>query len=133
MRSLWVYLVLILKIFVQPVKMRLWLPARHPWRVAVTGYRTRMPFTLIQAPRLTAVSQAKQEEVYPHVYQSGKAGSSISIFGTKFALPAGTVREEHSDYEETIIPVPKAAPVRAGERRVMIEEMDNLARGAFKV
>ena len=55
------------------------------------------------------------------------------MFGTRFALPAGSVREEYNDYEETIIPVPKMAPVRVGERRIMISEMDNLARGAFKV
>lgn len=55
------------------------------------------------------------------------------MFGTRFTLPAGTVREDYNDYEETIIPVPKVAPVRAGERRIYIKDMDNLARGAFKV
>lgn len=42
------------------------------------------------------------------------------------------MREEYNDYEETIIPVPKTAPVRATERRIFIKDMDNLARGAFK-
>jgi hypothetical protein len=55
------------------------------------------------------------------------------MFGTRYALPAGTVREEFNDYEETTIPVPKQAPIRAGERKIKIDELDNLARGAFKV
>ncbi|KAI9492472.1 Sec63 Brl domain-containing protein [Zychaea mexicana] len=76
--------------------------------------------------------KARKEEVYPHVYQSGKSAGTLSMFGTRFALPAGSVREEFDDYEETTIPVPKVAPVRAGERRILISEMDNLARGAFK-
>jgi hypothetical protein len=29
--------------------------------------------------------------------------------------------------------VPKQAPIRAGERKIKIDELDNLARGAFKV
>ncbi|KAI8066325.1 Sec63 Brl domain-containing protein [Gongronella butleri] len=69
---------------------------------------------------------------YPNVYQSSDSGSLLSIYGTKYALPAGTTREEFNDYEETTIPVPKQAPVRATERRIAIEDMDNLARGAFK-
>ena len=70
---------------------------------------------------------------YPHVYQSGVSGTTLSIFGSRFALPAGTERYDNNDYEETVIPVPKQAPVRQGERRIPISEMDSLARNAFKV
>lgn len=55
------------------------------------------------------------------------------MFGTRYVLPAGTVREDNNDYEETTIPVPKQAPIRQGERRIPISELDNLAGGAFRV
>ncbi|OAD78991.1 hypothetical protein PHYBLDRAFT_154493 [Phycomyces blakesleeanus NRRL 1555(-)] len=85
-----------------------------------------------QAPLFSSNYKTKAEETYPHVYQSAKSGSMLSLFGTRYALPAGTVKEEFNDYEETIIPVPTQAPIRAGERRIKIEELDSLARGAFK-
>lgn len=85
-----------------------------------------------QAPLFSSNYKSKSAIEYPHVYQSAKSGGVLSLFGTKYALPAGTTREEFNDYEETTIPVPKIAPVRAGERRIPISEMDSLARGAFK-
>ncbi|KAG0171135.1 hypothetical protein DFQ28_003899 [Apophysomyces sp. BC1034] len=85
-----------------------------------------------QAPLFSSNYKARPEESYPHVYQSTKSGSMLSIFGTRYALPAGTVRDEYNDYDETTIPIPKQAPVRAGERRIPISELDNLAGGAFK-
>ncbi|KAI7865814.1 Sec63 Brl domain-containing protein [Spinellus fusiger] len=85
-----------------------------------------------QAPIFSSQHKTKSEETYPNVYQSAKTGSMLSLFGSRYALPAGTVKEEHKDYEETIIPVPNQAPVRAGERRIKIDELDSLARGAFK-
>ncbi|KAI9006624.1 Sec63 Brl domain-containing protein [Phycomyces nitens] len=85
-----------------------------------------------QAPLFSSNYKTKAEEKYPHVYQSAKTGSMLSLFGTRYALPAGTVREEFNDYDETIIPVPTQAPIREGERRIKIEELDSLARGAFK-
>lgn len=86
-----------------------------------------------QAPLFSSNYKTKAAPTYPHVYQSGQAGGTLSLFGTRYALPAGTVREEFNDYEETTIPVPKKAPIRVGERRIAISEMDALARGAFKV
>ncbi|KAH8550562.1 Sec63 Brl domain-containing protein [Umbelopsis sp. PMI_123] len=70
--------------------------------------------------------------MYPHVYQSGKSGNTLSAFGTRYALPMGTVRDEHKDYEEITIPVSKQAPIRIGEKLVRIDEMDPLCSGAFK-
>lgn len=86
-----------------------------------------------QAPLFSSNYKTKSAPDYPHVYQSGKSGGVLSLFGTKYALPAGTTREEYEDYEETTIPVPKVAPVRSGERRIPISEMDSLARSAFQV
>lgn len=45
----------------------------------------------------------------------------------------GTVRDEYKDYEEITIPVSKQAPIRVGEKRVRISDMDPLCSGAFKV
>jgi hypothetical protein len=85
-----------------------------------------------QAPLFSSNYKTKTAASYPHVYQAAQSGGTLSLFGTRYALPAGTVREEFNDYEETTIPVPKVAPVRTGERRIPISEMDALARGAFK-
>ncbi|KAI9305339.1 Sec63 Brl domain-containing protein [Cunninghamella echinulata] len=85
-----------------------------------------------QAPLFSSNYKSKDEIKYPNVYQSGRSGSTLSMFGTRYVLPAGTVREEYNDYEETIIPVPKQAPIRDGERRIPISELDNLAGGAFR-
>ncbi|KAI7860666.1 Sec63 Brl domain-containing protein [Circinella umbellata] len=85
-----------------------------------------------ERPLASTGLKARKEEQYPHVYQAAKSSGTLSLFGTRFALPAGSIREEYNDYEETTIPVPKTAPIRVGERRILISEMDNLARGAFK-
>ncbi|KDN48882.1 Sec63-domain-containing protein [Tilletiaria anomala UBC 951] len=68
---------------------------------------------------------------YPHVFSSGISGSTLSVFGSKFSLPMGTTREEHTYYEEITIPPPKTVPMRINERLVPIPEMDPLCRGAF--
>ncbi|ORX62001.1 Sec63-domain-containing protein [Hesseltinella vesiculosa] len=86
----------------------------------------------VDRPLFSSNSKSKDAARYPNVYQSGNSGSTLSIYGTKYALPAGTVREEFNDYEETTIPVPRQAPIRTGERRIPIAELDNLAHGAFK-
>ncbi|KAG0745424.1 hypothetical protein G6F62_005146 [Rhizopus arrhizus] len=85
-----------------------------------------------QAPLFSSNYKSAAAPKYPHVYQSGLSGTTLSLFGTRFALPAGTTRIEHNDYDETTIPVPRQAPVRSGERRIPIAEMDSLARNAFK-
>ncbi|KAI7887163.1 activating signal cointegrator 1 complex subunit 3 [Lichtheimia hyalospora FSU 10163] len=89
--------------------------------------------TANQRPLASTGRKAQSGPVYPNVYQSGNAsGGPLTMFGTRFALPAGTTRDEYKDYEEITIPVPQQAPIRQHERRIMISEMDNLARGAFK-
>ncbi|KAJ3189894.1 activating signal cointegrator 1 complex subunit [Gaertneriomyces sp. JEL0708] len=73
-----------------------------------------------------------QQETYPNVYQSGSGGSTLSIFGSRFALPQGTEREDYQNYEEISIPVAKPHPVRASERCMNIDELDPIAQKAFK-
>lgn len=86
-----------------------------------------------ETPLFSSNYKTKAAVNYPHVYQASQQGGTLSLFGTRYALPAGTVREEFNDYEETIIPVPKKAPIRFGEKLINITELDSLARGAFKV
>lgn len=86
-----------------------------------------------QAPLFSSNYKTKAAASYPHVYQASQQGGTLSLFGTRYALPAGTIREEFNDYEETTIPVPKKAPIRFGERLLQISELDSLSRGAFKV
>ncbi|RKO90899.1 P-loop containing nucleoside triphosphate hydrolase protein, partial [Blyttiomyces helicus] len=69
---------------------------------------------------------------YPHVFRSGSGASTLSTFGTKFALPVGTTREDFKDYEEICIPIPEAAPTRPDEHRVPITSLDEFAQRAFK-
>ncbi|KAG2182998.1 hypothetical protein INT44_005979, partial [Umbelopsis vinacea] len=86
-----------------------------------------------QRPLFSSPYKVAEQTVYPHVYQSAKSGNTLSAFGTRYALPAGTVRDEYKDYEEITIPVSKQAPIRLGEKRIRIGEMDPLCSGAFKV
>ncbi|KAH9245097.1 hypothetical protein BASA81_017433, partial [Batrachochytrium salamandrivorans] len=56
---------------------------------------------------------------YPNVYQSGTGGSTLSLFGSRYALPVGTVRVDERDFEEVEIPVANTSPIRDSESRVM--------------
>nr|KAJ3419799.1 activating signal cointegrator 1 complex subunit [Polyrhizophydium stewartii] len=69
---------------------------------------------------------------YPNVFQSGTGSSMLSTFGTKIALPQGTVRVDEKDFEEIEIPIAKAVPVRTTEKRILISDMDQLAQTVFK-
>ena len=79
------------------------------------------------------------------------AGESVfSNFGSKFVLPAGTLREYKEvgllhfsrvdwtkmalqGYEEVIIPPAKVVPPRATERLITVAELVPLAKGSFPV
>eukprot|EP00842_Homolaphlyctis_polyrhiza_P001558 jgi/Hompol1/2402/HPOL_002192-RA len=69
---------------------------------------------------------------YPNVYQSSSTSAPVSAFLSKVALPAGTERYDEQDYEEIIIPIARAIPPRSSEKRIMISDMDPLARAVFK-
>ena len=76
--------------------------------------------------------QGTQQEQYPHVYSSSKGGNSLSVFGTKFVLPAGSIREEFADYEEITVPPPTIAMKQVNETTVDISSLDAYSQRAFK-
>ncbi|KAI9505837.1 Sec63 Brl domain-containing protein [Coemansia spiralis] len=80
--------------------------------------------------------ESRGPEVYPHVYTStaaGRAGGNmLSMFGSKYALPVGTTRDEFADHEEITIPISTPAPRRHTEQPVMIEDMDPLCSYTFR-
>ncbi|KAJ2403754.1 activating signal cointegrator 1 complex subunit 3 [Coemansia sp. RSA 2526] len=91
---------------------------------------------LSQRPAEVLRPEAKGAERYPHIYTSTPAGNNggalLSMFGSKYALPAGTVRNEFSDHEEITIPIAKAAVRRATEQPIAISDMDPLCQYTFR-
>ncbi|KAJ2005411.1 activating signal cointegrator 1 complex subunit 3 [Coemansia thaxteri] len=79
---------------------------------------------------------ASAPEQFPHVYTSrpggARSGNMLSMFGSKYALPVGTARDEFADHEEITIPVSAPAPRRHAEAPVLIEDMDPLCRYTFR-
>ncbi|KXN71829.1 Sec63-domain-containing protein [Conidiobolus coronatus NRRL 28638] len=72
------------------------------------------------------------KEDYPHVFKSNdNTDNPMSMFGAKFLLPAGTIREDGEFYEELTIPIPQKAPIRSTEKLIQIKEMDSLCQGVF--
>lgn len=82
-------------------------------------------------PLFSSEATSSEQPRYPHVFSSGASGNVLSVFGSKFALPAGTIRADHKEYEEVTIPPPRALPMRVNERLIPIGEMDPICRGAF--
>jgi replicative superfamily II helicase len=54
------------------------------------------------------------------------------MFGTKYVLPAGTIREDSLNAEEITIPVSPSAKIRENEKRVSIEAFDKWIQPTFK-
>ncbi|KAF2135721.1 uncharacterized protein K452DRAFT_260242 [Aplosporella prunicola CBS 121167] len=79
-----------------------------------------------------APSVNRSGEQYPHVYKSGEAGNTLSGYGRKFALPHGSKRDEHHNYEEYSIPAQKVGTLGAGRKLVEIKDMDGLCKRTFK-
>ncbi|KAI8873078.1 Sec63-domain-containing protein [Ramicandelaber brevisporus] len=80
-------------------------------------------------------SAASSAERYPNVYTSSGdegGGNMLSSFGTRYALPVGSTREDLPFYEEIIIPTAKRAPVRATESTRNVAGLDPLCRFTFK-
>uniref|UniRef100_V5EWE9 M-phase inducer phosphatase n=1 Tax=Kalmanozyma brasiliensis (strain GHG001) TaxID=1365824 RepID=V5EWE9_KALBG len=82
-------------------------------------------------PLYTGTATGGDDVRYPHVFSSGAQGNVLSVFGQRFALPLGTLREEKEFYEEVTIPPPRTVPMRTDERYIPIPEMDPICRGAF--
>ncbi|KAM6495763.1 Sec63 Brl domain containing protein [Amanita muscaria] len=78
-------------------------------------------------------AESDNPEILPHIYTSGtiQQGNVLSHLGSKYALPMGTNRVFHEDYEEVIIPPAKPVPPRFNERLVPISELEPLIRGSF--
>ncbi|KAH8915667.1 Sec63-domain-containing protein [Atractiella rhizophila] len=77
-----------------------------------------------------------EEERYPNVYTAAVegfvGGKTLSFLGSRYALPLGTQRVEHENYEEITIPAAKRQPPRLkGERTIGIDEFPREFRGCF--
>ena len=79
----------------------------------------------------TGEKKVFEQEQYPHVY-GASSGHTLSMYGSQFALPAGSVREQHDYYEEVAIPPAQTIPPMLNEEPKVIEELDNLCRNTFK-
>ncbi|KAK7529744.1 Sec63 Brl domain-containing protein [Phyllosticta citricarpa] len=69
---------------------------------------------------------------YPHVYKSHQAGNTLSAFGSKYALPHGTTREDNNKFEEFSIPATKVGTLGVGQSLVEIKDLDGLCKRTFK-
>lgn len=82
-------------------------------------------------PLFTGEKRVFEEEQYPHVY-GASSGLSLSMYGSKFALPEGSIREEHDFYEEISIPPARTIPPMLGEEPKKLCDLDNLCSNTFK-
>lgn len=69
---------------------------------------------------------------YPHVYKSHAAGNTLSASGHRYALPEGSKRDEHKDYEEYSIPAIPVGALGQGQQLVTISSLDGLCKRTFK-
>ncbi|KAJ1661153.1 putative steryl acetyl hydrolase mug81 [Dispira simplex] len=69
---------------------------------------------------------------YPHVYDSSQGRHNLPMLGDRYALPAGTIREDNPDYEELVIPATRATPPRIHEKIVEKGAMDLLCQTTFR-
>lgn len=79
------------------------------------------------APALT-----RSEERLPHVYKALNVGNTLDAAGRKYALPVGSVRTDHKDYEEYSIPAAKVGTLGACQKLVSVQSMDGLCQKTFK-
>ncbi|GAO50439.1 hypothetical protein G7K_4564-t1 [Saitoella complicata NRRL Y-17804] len=70
-------------------------------------------------------------EQYPHIYQTHAAGNTLNAYGSKYALPSGSTREEFKEYEEITVPASRSTKRFPGEKPVLISELDNLCQPTF--
>lgn len=69
---------------------------------------------------------------YPHVYKAHSAGNTLAAGGRKYALPVGSVRTEHKDYEEYSIPATKVGTLGKGRKLLAVTDMDGLCKRTFQ-
>ncbi|KAI9295443.1 Sec63-domain-containing protein [Neoconidiobolus thromboides FSU 785] len=77
--------------------------------------------------------EQEKEESYPNVFKEGNSSqNSLSIYGTKYHLPVGTIRVSGEYYDEITIPIKPRAPTRTSEKTIYLEDMDSLCKETFK-
>lgn len=87
----------------------------------------------MSAPPLADSRVSSETIKYPNVYQSGSGGGSVmSLFGTRYTLPARSERTDNKDYEEICIPIKEVPPNPATNKRRPISEFNDFAKRAFK-
>ncbi|KAJ1916792.1 activating signal cointegrator 1 complex subunit 3 [Mycoemilia scoparia] len=82
-----------------------------------------------------SVLKPRQQEAqrYPNVYTATDPNHNfLSGYGSSFALPLGSYREEFKDCEEITVPASKAAAIAHTEKLVYLKEMDPLCRYTFR-
>ncbi|CAG8588117.1 16579_t:CDS:10, partial [Funneliformis mosseae] len=84
----------------------------------------------LRAIREQALRTFTPSENYKHVF--AHTNHVLSVFGTTYSLPVGTIRKDFDDHEEIIIPITRRAPQIENERLIHLNETDNLCRGSFK-
>lgn len=89
----------------------------------------------LHGPKAMFAEEGKQRgiqkvEQLPYVFTSSSTTPAMS-YGGRFALPAGTEREQTDQWEEVVVPPPVTIPPKATERPVMIHQLPPLARGCF--
>ena len=78
-----------------------------------------------------APAMNRGEPEYQHVYKTHKAGNLLGPGGRKYALPLGSERTEHKEYEEYSIPAPKTGTLGKHQDLVQISSMDGLCQRTF--
>lgn len=79
-----------------------------------------------------AASVEREGAEYPHVYKNHQAGNTLSASGHRYALPAGSKREDHKDFEEYSIPAIPVGTLGKGHKLVEIATLDGLCKRTFK-
>ena len=87
----------------------------------------------MSAPPLAESRVSSETIKYPNLNQSGSGGGSVlSLFGTRYTLPARSERTDNKDYEEISIPIKEVPPNPATNKRRPISEFNDFAKRAFK-
>ncbi|PRT56048.1 Antiviral helicase SLH1 [Wickerhamiella sorbophila] len=84
-----------------------------------------------RAERNANLQMAHVDPQYPHVFRKHQIGSSVSMFGHKYALPEGTERVNYATYEKVTIPYPKPDTSFHPKRLIQISELDDLCKITF--
>lgn len=87
-----------------------------------------------KGPTVSTKTYSQPSKVkYPGIYLTNEVDdNSLALFGSKFVLPRGTIRDSGEFYDELTIPITKKAPIRSTESIVTLDQMDSLCKQSFK-